>query len=196
MGAKSKWLAGDVKSARNILSSAFQANPNSEEIWLAAVKLESENEEFQRARKLLMNARKNASTARVVMKSAKLEWQLGDLEAAKELLKDGVKKYPTYPKLWMIIGQIAQQENRIDDAREAFNNGIKNNPTSVPLWILLARLEENTGAIIRARSVLEKARLRNPKCQELWLEAIRVETRGGNKDIAMPMMAKGLYYSI
>ncbi|KAL2304841.1 hypothetical protein Nmel_006796 [Mimus melanotis] len=42
MGAKSKWLAGDVPAARRILALAFQANPNSEEIWLAAVKLESE----------------------------------------------------------------------------------------------------------------------------------------------------------
>jgi len=44
---------GDVPAARRILSLAFQANGNSEEIWLAAVKLESENSEFLRARKLL-----------------------------------------------------------------------------------------------------------------------------------------------
>lgn len=57
MGAKSKWLAGDVPAARGILSLAFQANPNSEEIWLAAVKLESENREYERARRLLAKAR-------------------------------------------------------------------------------------------------------------------------------------------
>ena len=57
MGAKSKWLAGDVPAARGILSLAFQANPNSEEIWLAAVKLESENHEYERARRLLAKAR-------------------------------------------------------------------------------------------------------------------------------------------
>lgn len=44
---------GDVPAARKILALAFQANGNSEEIWLAAVKLESENNEFVRARKLL-----------------------------------------------------------------------------------------------------------------------------------------------
>lgn len=43
----------------------FQANPNSEEIWLAAVKLESENNEYERARKLLAKARSSAPTARV-----------------------------------------------------------------------------------------------------------------------------------
>lgn len=43
----------------------FQANPNSEEIWLAAVKLESENNEYERARRLLAKARSSAPTARV-----------------------------------------------------------------------------------------------------------------------------------
>lgn len=45
----------------------LQANPNSEEIWLAAVKLESENNEYERARRLLAKARSSAPTARVRM---------------------------------------------------------------------------------------------------------------------------------
>jgi len=44
------FVQGDVPSARSILALAFKANPNSEEIWLAAVKLESENNEYERAR--------------------------------------------------------------------------------------------------------------------------------------------------
>ena len=88
MGAKSKWLAGDVPAARHILSLAFQANPNSEEIWLAAVKLESENNDFARAKKLLSRARQKAPTPRVYMKSAKLEWALKD---QREALRYGFK---------------------------------------------------------------------------------------------------------
>lgn len=45
--------------------SVLKANPNSEEIWLAAVKLESENNEYERARRLLAKARSSAPTARV-----------------------------------------------------------------------------------------------------------------------------------
>lgn len=96
MGAKSKWLANDVPAARSILSLAFQANPNSEEIWLAAVKLESENNEYDRARKLLTRARdskKGAPTARVYMKSAKLEWGLNALQTALQLVEEGKKKH-------------------------------------------------------------------------------------------------------
>ena len=59
------FIQGDVPAARSILALAFQANPNSEDIWLAAVKLESENNEDERARRLLAKARNSAPTARV-----------------------------------------------------------------------------------------------------------------------------------
>ncbi len=78
---------GDVPAARSILALAFQANANSEEIWLAAVKLESENGEYERARRLLEKARASAGTARVMMKSAKLEWVLGNIEGVCILIK-------------------------------------------------------------------------------------------------------------
>lgn len=55
-----------MPAARSILSLAFNANPNSEDIWLAAVKLESENNEYDRARRLLAKARASAPTARLV----------------------------------------------------------------------------------------------------------------------------------
>lgn len=48
-----KWLAGDVAAARETLKEGFKSNSQSEEIYLAAVKLETENEEYDRARKLL-----------------------------------------------------------------------------------------------------------------------------------------------
>ena len=60
MRAKSKWLAGNVPEARSILNDAFGANSNSEEIWIAAITLESKNNEHERARKLLQKARETA----------------------------------------------------------------------------------------------------------------------------------------
>ncbi|KAK9107569.1 hypothetical protein Syun_023580 [Stephania yunnanensis] len=41
MGAKEKWLAGEVDTARAILGQAYAAIPNSEEILLAAIRTES-----------------------------------------------------------------------------------------------------------------------------------------------------------
>lgn len=125
MGAKSKWLAGDVPAARGILSLAFQANPNSEEIWLAAVKLESENHEYERARRLLAKARGSAPTPRVMMKSAKLEWCLNDLDAALKLLEEALKVFPDFPKLWMMTGQIYEQKGDYNIAFDTYNGAVR-----------------------------------------------------------------------
>ncbi len=90
---------GDVPAARSILALAFKANPNSEEIWLAAVKLESENGEYERARLLLEKARASAGTARVMMKSTKLEWVLNDIKKAIKLLEEALEVHPDFPKV-------------------------------------------------------------------------------------------------
>lgn len=103
---------------------AFQANPNSEEIWLAAVKLESENSEYERARRLLAKARASAPSPRVLMKSAKLEWALNDLDKAHKLLEEAIKMFPDYPKLWLMKGQIEEQQGMIDKAMETYNLGV------------------------------------------------------------------------
>ena len=40
-------MAVDVPAARKVLERPFVANPESEQIWLAAVKLEAENGELE-----------------------------------------------------------------------------------------------------------------------------------------------------
>lgn len=65
MLAKEKWLAGDVPGARLVLHQAFDANLESEQIWLAAVKLEVENDEILAAREILNRATSVAGTDRV-----------------------------------------------------------------------------------------------------------------------------------
>ncbi|XP_032112839.1 uncharacterized protein C20orf204 homolog isoform X2 [Sapajus apella] len=192
MGAKSKWLAGDVPAARSILALAFQANPNSEEIWLAAVKLESENDEYERARRLLAKARSSAPTARVFMKSVKLEWVQDNIKAAQDLCEEALRHYEDFPKLWMMKGQIEEQKELMEKAREAYNQGLKKCPHSTALWLLLSRLEEKIGQLTRARAILEKSRLKNPKNPGLWLESVRLEYRAGLKNIANTLMAKAL----
>lgn len=107
------------------MSLAFQANPNSEEIWLAAVKLESENNEFERARRLLAKARASASTPRVMMKSARLEWALGEMEQTIDLIEEGLKLYSEFPKLWMMKGQVLEQLKKHKEARDTYNIGVR-----------------------------------------------------------------------
>ncbi|KAF8930966.1 hypothetical protein BGZ52_000268 [Haplosporangium bisporale] len=174
MSAKEKWLGGDVPAARAILGQAFEANPNSEQIWLAAVKLEAENGEHGRAELLLSRARENADTAKVWVKSAVLERQLGKITEAVQLLDQGLEKYPTADKLWMIRGQILVDRGDNQKARENYVKALKSCPKSVPLWILYARLEDKAGLLVKARSLLERGRILNPKTPELWYISIIV----------------------
>ncbi|KAK7690203.1 hypothetical protein QCA50_006854 [Cerrena zonata] len=192
MWAKEKWLAGDVPTAREVLAKAFDVNPESEQIWLAAVKLEAENGELDVAKALLVRARTVADTQRIWMKSAVFERQQGQIQAALETLETALKKYPKFPKLYMIQGQIYQSQKKFPNARASYSAGIKQCPKEVTLWILASRLEEADNKSIRARALLDKARLANPGVDLLWAEAVGVEERSGGTAQAKTVLARGL----
>ncbi|CAK7240122.1 MAG: U4/U6 x U5 tri-snRNP complex subunit Prp1 [Sporothrix thermara] len=192
MLAKERLLAGELDEARRVLGRAFKQNPNNEDIWLAAVKLEAENGFPDQARQLLATARQNAPTDRVWMRSVAFERQLGNNDAALDLVQEALQLFPGAAKLWMMKGQIYESLGKVPQAREAYSTGVKAVPGSVPLWLLFARLEERSGAVVKARSVLDRARQAVPKSPELWCELVRIERRAGNMAQAKALMAAAL----
>jgi pre-mRNA-processing factor 6 len=192
MLAKEKWQAGEIDNARRVLGRAFNQNPNNEDIWLAAVKLEAENDQPEQARELLKTARQEAPTDRVWTKSVAFERQLGNVDAALDLVNQALQIFPGAAKLWMMKGQIYEGEGKFPQARDAYSTGTKACPKSVPLWLLFSQLEERVGMIVKARSVLDRARLAVPKSPELWTESVRVERRANNISQAKVLMAKAL----
>ena len=190
--AKEKWQGGEIDDARRVLGKAFNQNPNNEDIWLAAVKLEADNQQTEQARELLQAARQEAGTDRVWIKSVAFERQLGNIEAALDLVNKSLQLFPKADKLWMIKGQIYESENKLPQAREAYGTGTRACPKSVPLWLLASRLEEKAGVVVKARSVLDRARLAVPKNALLWTESVRVERRANNIAQAKNLMAKAL----
>lgn len=184
--------ADEINEARRVLARAFKQNPDNEDIWLAAVKLEADNGFIDQARDLLKTARQNAPTDRVWMRSVAFERQLGASEAALDLAQDALQLFPAAPKLWMMKGQIYEDLGRLAQAREAYGTGVRAVPSSVPLWLLYARLEERSGNVVKARSVLDRARQAVPRSPELWTELVRVERRAGNANQARTLMASAL----
>ena len=83
MRAKEQWLAGDVPAARAVLEAAHGANPDSEELFLAAFKLEFESGEPERAQAIAGRAQAalSAPSARVWLKAALVARALGRAEA-------------------------------------------------------------------------------------------------------------------
>jgi len=78
-----------------VLAAAFKVS-ESEELMLAAFKLEFENAEPVRAQRLLAKARASAasSTQRVWLKSAIVERELGDAAAARPRRPPGPPPHP------------------------------------------------------------------------------------------------------
>lgn len=88
------------------------------------MKLESENSGYERARRLLAKARASAPTLRVMMKSAKLEWALNNLDAALHLLKEALEAFDDFPKLSLMKGQIKEQQGYLDKAIDTYNQTV------------------------------------------------------------------------
>jgi pre-mRNA-processing factor 6 len=191
MAAKDRWMAGDVEGARDVLKAAWGANPDSEEIYLAAVKVESENKEYDRARSLLGRARDRASTPRVWMKSAKLERLLHEDEAELKLLEEGVHLYPQYSRLWIMLAQHHTRKGNHVAARKVYKDAVRACPTAVNLWICSANFEAGQTHYSKARAILEAARLKNPGNDRLFLTGVRIERQARNIAAAQQLLAKG-----
>lgn len=191
--AREKWQAGEIDEARRVLALAFKQNPGNEDIYLAAVKLEADNGKTDKARDLLVEARSEAGTDRVWIKSVAFERQIDKAsDKALELVNEGLQIYPKASKLWMMRGQIYEARNQLPQAREAFSAGTRACPQSVPLWLLASRLEEKMGVLVKARSILDRARLAIKHNPELWTESVRLEYRAKNMPAANQRMAQAL----
>ncbi|OXB72732.1 UNVERIFIED_CONTAM: hypothetical protein H355_012073 [Colinus virginianus] len=195
MYAKQVWLQGDVQAARKVLAEAFQHNENNESISLAAVKLERENKEYARARKLLRRTRQHVDTPKVWLQSVQLERQLGEYDAAIALCAEARQRHPAYEKLWMVGGQLHLEHPTAADAEAAANvyrAGTRVCPRSVPLWLCAVECQCLQERYTQARAVLEKARLLNPKQPELWRAAIQIELKAGNPQMALHVASKAV----
>jgi pre-mRNA-processing factor 6 len=95
------------------------------------VKLETENNEYQRGRALLQRARDQAPTERVWLKSIVLERNLENVEECKRLLAEALQRYPGFAKFWMVQGQVEEDLGQVDAAREIYSKGVKQCPKVV-----------------------------------------------------------------
>ena len=213
-GKDEEWTGGRMEEARGILERAHQQNSASEEIWMAAMKIEFECREYERARVLLAHARTKCHTARVWMKSAKLERVLGDRARERELIDDGLRQWPDAWKMWLMKAQALQRDGDAHAVRDAYKQAVKHCPHVAVLWVEYAKFEMSlvgrtagaglaapsvqadgfvapaapvisaASALSKARAILETARLKIPNSPVLWLTAIRIEAQPSSASAA------------
>ncbi|KAH7354578.1 PRP1 splicing factor, N-terminal-domain-containing protein [Pyrenochaeta sp. MPI-SDFR-AT-0127] len=190
--AREMWHSGDPEGARKVLGRSFEQLPGNENLYTRAVDFEVDAGNYEQARDFLKVARESAATDRIFMKSAVLERQLENYEAAIDICNQGLQNWPSSWKLHAIKGQIYEQLSKLKEAQEAFSIGTRAAPKSPTLFILLARIQEKQGAVVKARSTLDRGRQQNPKNAELLCEAVRLERRQNNVPAAQKIMAAAL----
>ncbi|RWR94203.1 protein STABILIZED1 [Cinnamomum micranthum f. kanehirae] len=126
------------------------------------------------------------------MESAMLERELGNSAEERALLEDGLTRFPSISKLWLMLGHLEERLGNLKQAKEAYGSGLKQCPSCIPLWLSLAELEERMNGLNRARAILTMARKKNARNPELWLAAVEAESRHGNKKEADFLMARAL----
>ncbi|KAF1848321.1 uncharacterized protein K460DRAFT_334243 [Cucurbitaria berberidis CBS 394.84] len=190
--AREMWQSGDPEGARKVLGRSFEQLPGNENLYTRAVDFEVDAGNYEQARSFLQVARESAATDRIFMKSAVLERQLENYEAAIDICNQGLQNWPGSWKLHAIKGQIYEQLSKLKEAQEAFSIGTRAAPKSPMLFILLSRIQEKQGAVVKARSTLDRGRQQNPKNAELLCEAVRLERRQNNVPAAQKIMATAL----
>lgn len=68
------------------------------------------------------------------MKSAMVERELGKEEEQRKLLQEGLEKFPFFPKLWLMLGQLEQSLNNTEAARIIYRKGVGRCFGSLALW--------------------------------------------------------------
>ena len=114
------------------------------------------------------------------MKSAIVEREVGDADAERALLVEGLDKFHVVVEdVDHVSGNSKARSGpaRVEAARDAYAKGCRRCPTAAPLWIAAAKLETGLGNAARARAILEQARLRNPTDESLWLASARAGAR-------------------
>ncbi|MCH88135.1 pre-mRNA-processing factor 6-like, partial [Trifolium medium] len=181
------------EDASVLLNSAIEHYPLHVEMWFA---LERNDEKamllLDKARQrgvTLAKACDRGVTQRVWMKSALVERELGKIEEERELLLEGLKQFPSFYKLWLMLGQLedrlaerAKKQGQYEkwhahkqEAKSVYCSGLKRCPDCIPLWLSLAKIEKETSDFSTFRAVLTVAQEKNPKNPELMLASIRAE---------------------
>jgi pre-mRNA-processing factor 6 len=173
--SKYKYQNESISAAKDVLNQALAIHSNKPDIILAMVKYEKIENNIEEAQKILKNARENyeSSIPKIWIESIQLERQLGNMEKAFEICEIAMKKFPDYPKFFMIGGQIKEFFGDINAAAKIYENGIEFNKKNCHLYICLAKIYYDNPGV--ARSIFEKALKAIPSDERIWYEFVKFE---------------------
>lgn len=182
-----------LQKARSILADAWSHNSDSESVALAAIDLELELEDPQKAMTLLRQFKTSLATSSALRKK---EIQLvDDVHVRTSLLEEAIKSFPKDQDFCLLLADVYRREPFRDcaKARAIYEDGFKRIPSSEGIWKAAADLEEyEFKSVVKARALYENALRLNHRSEVLLLEAALLEARAGNPALCKSKLARAL----
>ncbi|CAI9110615.1 OLC1v1010671C1 [Oldenlandia corymbosa var. corymbosa] len=176
--ARLEEVAGKLAVARQLIKRGCEECPNSEDIWVEAVRLFPPSE----AKAVIARGVKlNPNSVKLWMEAARLEHDNID---KSRVLRKGLEKIPGSVRLWKAVVELANQE----DARLLLQRAVECCPLHVELWLALVRLESYDNA----KKVLNRAREKLPKEPAIWITAAKLEEFNENNSMVGKIIERGL----
>ncbi|CDR99669.1 probable pre-mRNA splicing factor prp1 [Sporisorium scitamineum] len=159
--ARVEEVAGKMSNARKIIQQGCDHCPRSEDIWLEAARLNTQ----ENAKVILARSIQHVSqSVNIWLKAVELE---NDTESKKRVLRKSLEYIPNSVKLWK---ELVNLEENPQDARILLSGAVAAVPLSIDLWLALARLSPPE----EAKKVLNEARKTIPTSHEIWIAAARL----------------------
>ena len=184
MFAKYLWGdLGDIDSARLTLEKAAAAIDDSENIYIAAARIEESlqtSEGINACRAILIKARARCpKSSRLWIKSAQIERMTRSVEAVIDICQDGLGRVGSKSgdafKLHLIPVHALMESDRLEEAALFIGKACESFPTKSPVWLVAADIAMSQGDWNRARAILERGRIRLPHDEHLWWKGFLVE---------------------
>ena len=197
MFAKYLWAEKrDVGHAKQVLQQAMIHIQDSEDIFLAAARIEKN---ANSARQILRSARTACpDSARLWIKAANLERQQLQTDAAVEICTDALgrvsAKDPSFFKLHLVAVHALVESGRLEEAAARIAAALDTCSKIAAVWIVAADIAIAQSNLSKARSLLERARVRLPTDENLWWKGFLIEklSHGESSAAAKVMLARAL----
>lgn len=179
--ARLEEVAGKMGKARQLLTQGIEMCPNSEDIFLEAIRMS--REQIHNAKVIAADAiKRNPNSVRLWEAAMDLE---SDPASKKRVVRKALDIMPKSVALWKLAVNLEASEA---DARLLLARATEEIPLSEDLWLALARLENPDNA----QKVLNKARQALPKNHKIWIQATRLQEQLGINDRVSMLMKRAV----
>ena len=158
-------ITGKIQAARNLIMKGTESCPQSEEVWIEAIRLMPMGQQKSVAAQALNAC---AKSVKLWIRACELETEK---KAKRAVLRKALETVPDSVRLWKTAVTLEEPA----DAKVLLQGAVECCPLSVELWLALARLESYENA----QKVLNRARKSVPTDRQIWITAARLEEEAG-----------------